>query len=530
MSGIESKKEAKKCNMIKEAVSAHNVPDLSFALIVSFLFLVVAGITSANHEMWRDELQSWLISRDSSSPLAIFHNIRYEGHPFLWFLLIWPFTRITDSPEVIQLVNVLFAAAAIFVIGAFAPVSRWARGAVAFGYFPLYEYGSIARNYAIGLLALVSFCAIFPHRRKKPLVAGVLLFLAANASLHACILAVAAVVVLALELLRYPPEPSSRASAWTGIGIACGGIALSIFQMIPPADTGFAAGWNFTLDGSVLEQVLQTITNAYLPLRKTGPDFWESGLFASVPLYDRYTYIGGLIFFTLASLSLIRRPAALAYYLTGSLGLLLFFYIKYSGFIRHHGFLFISFCTAVWLARTMNPIALPKPLNAAGLWAERCMAVLAPIILTAQIAGATIAVAAENKYVFSAAKSTANVIRQNKLDSLPLVAGEDFMTVAVIGYLNKNRVFYPSGRRWGSYIIWDKLRDTHYYVWRESIFLARELHSPVVVVIDEFTLKNNPPPVSIESILQLVACRKGEIVPTESFCVFLLGTAALIQQ
>ena len=63
----------------------------AFGLIVLFLI--------QSHEMWRDELQAWLLARDSISITELFQNLKYEGHPGLWHLLLYPLTRISTIPE-----------------------------------------------------------------------------------------------------------------------------------------------------------------------------------------------------------------------------------------------------------------------------------------------------------------------------------------------------------------------------------------------------------------------------------------------
>jgi len=42
------------------------------------VFLVVVGI---QHELWRDEMQAWLIARDAFSVQAVIGHMRYEGTP-----------------------------------------------------------------------------------------------------------------------------------------------------------------------------------------------------------------------------------------------------------------------------------------------------------------------------------------------------------------------------------------------------------------------------------------------------------------
>src|SRR6185295_16116847 len=120
-------------------------------------------------------MQAWMLASHSRSPVELLHNMRYEGHPALWHLLVFVITRFTRRPEAMQLLNLAFAAGAVWLVARFAPFSRRVCALFAFGYFPLYEYGIISRNYAIGLLFLVAFCALRAARPRAWLPLSLLL-------------------------------------------------------------------------------------------------------------------------------------------------------------------------------------------------------------------------------------------------------------------------------------------------------------------------------------------------------------------
>ena len=54
------------------------------------IVVAVLGLIGAlNHSMWRDEMNVWLIARDSPSWSAFVENIHYDrAHPGLWHLLV----------------------------------------------------------------------------------------------------------------------------------------------------------------------------------------------------------------------------------------------------------------------------------------------------------------------------------------------------------------------------------------------------------------------------------------------------------
>jgi hypothetical protein len=271
------------------------------------------------------------------------------------------------------------------------------------------------------------------------------------------------------------------------------------------------------------------LSKAYWPIPVPGPHYWQSDLLESLPGYSRFGWIGGVLLLLTTSVALIRRPVALAYYLIGSLGLLIFFYVKFKGggSLRHSGFLFVSLGTALWLARTMHPITLRRTFDAAGRWTENAILVLFPILLSIHIVGGVIAAEGEYANIFSGARDTAVLIRERGLDRLPMVGDRDVTAMTVVGYLDKDRAYYPVGGRFGSYVIWDTARKFKKNVWDETVRLSMQLGSPVVVVVDNGALKTRPPPSELGPALQLVGCSSGQVRADESYCVFLYGGRSL---
>ncbi|EKD89645.1 MAG: hypothetical protein ACD_33C00018G0001, partial [uncultured bacterium] len=55
--------------------------DNIYVASVVLIFLLLGMYNIFHHDMWRDEIQSWLIARDSISIFDLFRNLRYEAHP-----------------------------------------------------------------------------------------------------------------------------------------------------------------------------------------------------------------------------------------------------------------------------------------------------------------------------------------------------------------------------------------------------------------------------------------------------------------
>jgi hypothetical protein len=107
---------------------------LPTALAVTAVYLLVCGPLALNHAMWIDEAQAFLLARDSHSLRELIYNLRYEGHPPLWHLLLYGVTRVFVSYHALQVFHLLLAATTVFLVARWSPLpwaarrTRWGRG------------------------------------------------------------------------------------------------------------------------------------------------------------------------------------------------------------------------------------------------------------------------------------------------------------------------------------------------------------------------------------------------------------------
>src|SRR5438105_6786005 len=94
-----------------------------FALVITAVFFVIALIGILNHEMWRDELHCWLVARDAHSAAQLYSNVRYDGHPIVWYALLYVLTRFTINPLAMQMLVLALAAIAIYLFNRFSSFS-----------------------------------------------------------------------------------------------------------------------------------------------------------------------------------------------------------------------------------------------------------------------------------------------------------------------------------------------------------------------------------------------------------------------
>ena len=334
-----------------------------FAAVVTFVFVVACGLGMLRHEIWRDEFQAWLLAAESGSLPELFHNLRHDGHPALWYLLLFAISRVTGAPWAMQILHLAIAAAAVFLFARNAPFSRRARALFAFGYFPLFEYGVISRSYSLGLLFVLAFASLAPWRidpegavSKKILRGylplGIVLALLANANAYGWLLAAALAGGLVVEALTRAEvrQVMKGREALAALGIWGVAAALGVLQMLPAEDDGWRSVWSWAWDQKKLLLTVSSVAQAYLPLPNVGaPAVWNSLLLWRLPIL--VSVLLGVAAIVGLAWHLRRSPLALTAYLGGTLALLAFSYIFYFGWLRHHGHHFVLAIGCLWLAR-----------------------------------------------------------------------------------------------------------------------------------------------------------------------------------
>jgi len=491
--------------------------DRAFALAGAALVVALAGLGASRHELWRDEMDAWLAARDAPTPWALFHAIRYGGHPATWYLLLWPLTRWPGDFAAMQALSVAVAGAAAFLVLRLAPGPRWLRLLWVLGYFPVFEYGVLARNYGLSVLALAGLAWAFGERRERPLALGALLGLSAWTTPHGLFLTVAVLAVRAAELALRPPPEAERARAWGGAALGAAGIGLALLSIRTPPDAFFAGGWDLGFDADRLTFVLGTVVRAWLPLPGPGLWFWNTNVVVSALPAGAVAGLG--VALLAGALVLLRRtPVAAALLAVGALGLLAFSYLRLVGYLRHHGFLWLCLGFAVWVAAAERRRREAPDARGAGRLGQAAFALL----LAAQVAGAAIALSSDLGLRFSAAEATADRIRAAGLEALPLVGVFDFTAMNVLGHLDGRRAYYPNGERWGSHILFDEARAQAVEAWPAAERFVAGRGEPALVVLDVFTMRAQPPPPALDHRLRRVGCERADVVGDESYCVFVL--------
>ena len=137
---------------------------------VFFFYFACVILIMIFHEPSWDESNAWLIARSASYKDMIFHISHYEGHPPLWHLMLSIPAKLGLPFEIsLKGIQVICCSSMILVFLRKSPFNNYVRSIIPFTYFLLYQFGVIARPYAL-LSALIFLSAdAVMERNKKPL-------------------------------------------------------------------------------------------------------------------------------------------------------------------------------------------------------------------------------------------------------------------------------------------------------------------------------------------------------------------------
>src|SRR6266542_2162001 len=283
---------------------------------IFILYIFILSYTIAHHELWSDEIHSWNIAKASVSLFDLIHNTRYEGHPPIWYIILWSISKLTHDVTYIQMPQFIIASLIVFIVLFFSPFPLVIRILIPFGYYFLFEYAVLSRNYAVGILPALCICYIL----QKDFISKLLLYY----FLH-----VFAGIVIFLPALYF---------------------------ISPPSDSEL--NMHFWIERlNIINQMrimFQAPLRAFLPI----PAWWNYNFWNTEFLLEaqsKYTvlkFVSPLVFITLLALifyTLKEDKKSLILFATNLLLTFIIAGIYPLAYTRYVGFIFLSFIAASWL-------------------------------------------------------------------------------------------------------------------------------------------------------------------------------------
>ncbi len=441
----------------------------------TIVFLIVLGASVSQHEMWRDEIQAWLIARESGSFTGLLHNMDYEGHPPLWYLVIWMLESLFSSIRVVQFANIAFTAVAVWYLLRLECIPRVFRLLWPFTYLLFYEYGTISRNYSIGIACLlVALFYAFEQRRVTP--AYLFLALAAMTSVYCAAIAGAIGASWALFGARGDKQNTLAMEFRSALGgryILMALLAVTIIiaglVALPPADGTLQPRLRINWTGieSVVAMFLRGVFLApdVSALRWNGPHLLDMlGTSLALEFWLALAFVAGVAILARHSLVL------LAYWLMVVVGLVAVGLVtnRFEQW-RHIGQAAVAF--AVWYAMYcyLQPGAPDQRMRASAV------AAIVTVFLASNLVGTIPAVVADIKRPFSYGTKVAQFLRSRYDPSDTLLLGyEDSRVSTVHAFAPRFPFIYLNTGVPGGYVRWGKQRKYKLLSQRHIIAAAAE--------------------------------------------------------
>lgn len=514
--------------------------DLNYYLLLLLTFIILGAIGLAHHEMWRDESEAWLIAKDSGSIFALLENLKYTGHPPLWYFLLHIISRFVRHPWVMQLLHLAISVTFIFIFILYSPFTKLQKTLFCFGYYSLYEYTLISRNYGLGIVFIFAFCALFPLRYRFFLPLAIILSLLCQANLYGLIISFALLLTLILDALVNPDNNknlySKRWSITASLIIYGVSLTTAVLQILPPDDAVYKGDLLSVSEGSFdgiqpedlnsisfhlrrFGRAIASIWSGYVPI----PNFLEFHFHDTNIIYlfternqiseagvdvvnygDIFMILFSLIILGIGAIAFYRQPIILFFYTIANFAIIGFLYlIRLSG-VRQNGYLFLVGLICFWLS-TNYPQSnwLSKLDNRFFNWIIRYKFKLLTVLLCFHVVGGLYAYGRDILDPFSASEAATEYIRNNQYEKLTIVGKKEDIVSPLSAFLNK-KIYYPESEHFGSFSVWTARKEqnpniTHQEILEQTNNLLNREDEEILLILDE-ELRSNIPEVTVKEL------------------------------
>ncbi|WP_207432411.1 hypothetical protein [Sabulibacter ruber] len=452
--------------------------DSSFALFFTLLYALLLAWAMGFHELWFDETEPWLLGLYSNSYADLLQNKRFEGHPNLWYSILFVITKFTHNLKALQITQAVFAITFVYLFLRFAPFSKALRLMFCFGYYGLFEYGIISRLYAIELATVFLVCALYPKRFSHWYLYILLLGILAQTNLFGFFMAGVLGLLLfseAFRIWRQSPHwvPVSAVHKTIGLLIWAACCLYSFLSMVRPNET---QGSLFSFfHPYYFYQAIARIWQAFAPVPNFITEFWNTSFLrisVEIPLSALLVILLYAVFHRISRL-------LIALLLLFSAMLFLFF-LKMEGSMRHHGHFFTFTIVLLWL-RTFYEQS-PKQKRNPG-WINITLFASLYIFGFLQIVAGMYALYTDWESPFYTGKEVAQYLKSLPT-SYKFATDEGVISSNVIAYLGYPLVNLTTGNLKSFYTL--DSSENHYLhpnlLFDRASKLAHEKNSPVVLI------------------------------------------------
>lgn len=428
---------------------------------ISATYFAVCLASALNHVMWRDEWQPIVAARDTSSYTGFLQTCQWYGMDG-FFSFVWLIQQCGLDLWFFKIVLVTISTVGIFVFCRYAPFTGVQKLLFALGYFPLYEYGVILRNYGIILTASIVCTAAISSASLRPLFFFLGLAAMAQTNAFGGVFCVVFAGAYLFELYRRNALTRAfllKPATAIGVGVAAVSFGIAAFALIktaffaPEYIAAAGSGGNVRND----PYIYRFIESLAFPIRGLLP----IPLFGSwnTHILDPWSWLqilGSVAAITFTFAAVARSRTAVVFLALGFLGLAaLFSHVPWTS-MRYHGHYLVLFVLAMWMAIALSGKST-RETGPGASWASTRTSTLFTTLLAVHAAIGFAFVVQERVVPFSGSREAAEIIRRNAPPDAVVIGDIDAWMLPVSGYLGRP-IYIASRKRMGSYVTIDKER------------------------------------------------------------------------
>jgi hypothetical protein len=453
------------------------------AFLVLGIWLSAVIFTESRHEFWRDEVRALSLARAADSPIDLYQSVQYDGHPLLWYLILYTGKSIVNTPLVLPIaaVGIGFAAVAVFFL--FAPMPIWFKSLFIFSSFPFYEYSVMARNYGITMLLLFVIARVYPHREKWGLLLASLLALLANTNVHSIIFTGLITAVWMWNAIVDRRTELTRRKL----------LRLVLFIVLITAGMGFSILCSMPRENTILTNARDILTwPNIIEALKDSALHPEISFYQIMPAWVPPAVVAPIFF--LVIFGLLHRPSLLFAALMADIGLGSLFGLVYVGHYRHQG-LFILFAVFLyWLTLEMQG---DEKITGIRNWFFRIGYFIAiPLIILAGVFQMRGTAWRDIRMEQSSSKALGAFLNSDPSYRDAILIPEPDYTIESVAYYAENEIYMPREQRFSKTVSWTTESRVNLSL-GELMATARELRNrygkPVLIILGHFGIDFSQP-------------------------------------
>jgi hypothetical protein len=407
------------------------------AIAILGIWLTIVIFTATRHEFSRDEVRALSLARAAISPLDLYGLTQYDGHPILWYLLLYIGKSIVDTPVILPVTSIIIAFVAVAVFMFFSPFPFWIRCLFIFS-APLYEYSVMARNYGISMLLLFVSAVLYRNRAKYPFSLAFVLALLANTNVHSAIFACLIAAVWAWDIVVEKKTASVQGrglSLYLPFAIVFAGVLLCAACTVPK-ENAIVTSIRHTFS---IRDLAYSSFDAVVHPERTFPQVVSKR-------FPPWVAAGLLCF---AAFGLLHRANLLLAALGGQIAFgVLFRLVPYSGEYRHQGLFLVFILFLYWLLiESLNNGAMAKGkhlLFIVGLY------VAMPTLVLIGVDRAKNAVWTDIRQEMSSSRAFGAFLNRTGTYRDAVIVPEPDYLLESLPYYAMNRIYLPREHRFGT--------------------------------------------------------------------------------